>query len=200
VPPNVHFIIDDATDRWLYPENEFDYVHTRLTLGCWADFKEQIARKAFDHLKPGGWFESQELSPRFDCDDNSMPADWPPKVMFDELIKITEDMNRGLDMAPGVKRAYEEAGFVDVQERVFRMPISGWPRRRELKELGQLWQENLQSGVSGFVMGAFHRVKNMKREEIELALIEVRRRLRDRNVHAYQKLHVVWGRKPESVP
>jgi hypothetical protein len=29
VPPNVKFMVDDLESPWLYPENHFDYVHSR---------------------------------------------------------------------------------------------------------------------------------------------------------------------------
>ncbi len=59
VPPNVHFVLDDANeDDWLYSPNSFDYIHTRMMLGCFEDFRE-IIKKSFKYLRPGGWMESQ---------------------------------------------------------------------------------------------------------------------------------------------
>lgn len=52
-------MIDDATEEdWLYPHNTFDYIHTRVMLGSFEDFREVI-NKAFKYTKPGGWMESQ---------------------------------------------------------------------------------------------------------------------------------------------
>jgi hypothetical protein len=43
VPPNVRFEIDDATQEWIYAEDQFDFVHIRtlrgsieIVLGCLA--------------------------------------------------------------------------------------------------------------------------------------------------------------------
>ncbi|KAG8530150.1 uncharacterized protein KY384_005633 [Bacidia gigantensis] len=55
------FEVDDAEQPWTFPENHFDYIHTRIMIGClhnWDKFYEQ----AFKHLKPGAWLESQEMS------------------------------------------------------------------------------------------------------------------------------------------
>ena len=39
VPQNVHFYIDDASEEdWAVPSDYFDYIHTRVLLGCFADF------------------------------------------------------------------------------------------------------------------------------------------------------------------
>lgn len=32
VPANVHFVVDDAESDWIYPDNHFDYIHTRHTV------------------------------------------------------------------------------------------------------------------------------------------------------------------------
>lgn len=38
VPSNVHFVVDDAESEWLYPENHFDYVHSRHTVMAIKDW------------------------------------------------------------------------------------------------------------------------------------------------------------------
>ena len=63
----------DTTPRD-YPA-EFDFIHTRMTIGCWSDMKRQIIRRAFDHLQPGGWLECQELPSLIACEDGTMPDD-----------------------------------------------------------------------------------------------------------------------------
>jgi metalloendopeptidase OMA1, mitochondrial len=56
-------MIDDATEEdWLYPPDTFDYIHTRVLLGCFEDFRK-IIDKSFSYIKPGGWMESQVSLP-----------------------------------------------------------------------------------------------------------------------------------------
>lgn len=38
VPSNVHFVVDDAESEWLYPEDHFDYVHSRHTVMAIKDW------------------------------------------------------------------------------------------------------------------------------------------------------------------
>lgn len=40
VPSNVHFVVDDAESEWLYPENHFDYVHSRHTVMAIKDWSK----------------------------------------------------------------------------------------------------------------------------------------------------------------
>ncbi len=107
-----------------------------------------------------------------------------------------------------------------MKERIFKLPLNNWPREKRLKGLGEAWQgepsslllylsslirhpqianrqpENMQQGLGGFSAKLFMQSLNWSREETEVYLVNVRKALADRNVHAYQKVYVVWGRKP----
>lgn len=87
VPDNVHFLVDDAEQEdWAVPNNHYDFIHTRILMGCFEDFRF-IIRQGFKHTKPGGWMESHDvMHPPF-CDDGSMPDDWP----FKEWSQYIED-------------------------------------------------------------------------------------------------------------
>ncbi|CAJ2502347.1 Uu.00g097410.m01.CDS01 [Anthostomella pinea] len=196
VPPNLHFYIHDArTNDWWWPD-PFDYIHLRMTLGAWADFEQDVARKAFNHLEPNGWFEAQELCPSFMCDDDSMAPDYAPKLLFDDLLDCARAEQRPIDIAKTYKQSLINAGFVDVTEQVYKIPINGWPKQVNWKTLGDLWNANCLDGIQGIAMALLHRVRRLKRHQIEIHLMETRRALSDKRVHAYQKFYVVLGRKP----
>ena len=50
VPPNLKFLIDDAEDLWIYNE-PFDFIHTRLMAGCFADWPN-FFRQAYQYATP----------------------------------------------------------------------------------------------------------------------------------------------------
>ncbi|TVY43962.1 Secondary metabolism regulator [Lachnellula subtilissima] len=196
VPENVHFFIDDASDDdWALPPGHFDYIHTRMLLGCFTDFRD-IIRKGFYYTKPGGYMESQDYYSVPYCDDGTMPPDWP----FLEWNKYSDDAameaDRPMRIANKFKRWYKAAGFVDVQEKVFKVPVNAWPRDRHLKTLGMMSEENWLCGLSAFSMGPFSRILNWSKPQIEVYLVNVRKAIQDKRVHAYHKVFVVWGRKP----
>jgi metalloendopeptidase OMA1, mitochondrial len=59
VPDNVQFIIDDANEEdWLVGHNYYDYIHTRLMIGAFTDFRD-IINRSYNYTKPGGWMECQ---------------------------------------------------------------------------------------------------------------------------------------------
>jgi len=197
VPPNVMFIVEDSSEEWCYSD-KFDYIHCRVTIGCWADMKQQIIQQAFDNLEPGGMLECQECLAEPSCDDGTMRDDFAYWRWSQELITASAMADRQLDVVDKLKHWLGEVGFVDVHESVFKIPFNTWPKDRRLKHVGLLWQRNLMAGLSGFSLGLFNRMLGRTVEEIEVNLVGVRNSLYDKNVHAYTKLVVVWGRKPKA--
>ncbi|KAF4630891.1 hypothetical protein G7Y89_g7243 [Cudoniella acicularis] len=187
VPDNVQFIIDDAAEEdWAVPENHYDYIHTRVMMGCFEDFRE-IIRRGFKYTKPGGWMESLECMHPPYCDDGTMPDDWPFKEWTKTMDEAAMNAGRPLRIATRLKKWYTEVGFEDVHERVIKIPINRWPRDPHLKQLGTYWAENLLAGLQGFTLALFSRIY----------LVKVRKSITDPNVHAYTKVYTVWGRKPD---
>ncbi|MCJ1362712.1 hypothetical protein MMC16_001818 [Acarospora aff. strigata] len=196
IPSNVHFLIDDASEPdWLYPPSHFSYIHTRILLGCFEDFR-QIINRSFKYLEPGGYMESQELYSTLYCDDGTMPPDWKLLEWIRHLDDAAMTFGRPLRIANKLKRWYQEAGFVDVEERVFKLPINPWPEDQRQKELGRWSEMNMLDGIQGFSLAWFSRVLGWTKAEIEVFLVGVRKAISQREVHAYNKSYVVWGRKP----
>jgi hypothetical protein len=209
--PNVNYVLDDANhERW--GSKKWDYIHTRMMLGAFGDFRE-IINRSFRHLEPGGWMESQEMWPRAMCDDGTLD---PTTNKFIEWIKWQDEAAMRLGMplriANKLKKWYQEAGFVEVKEEVLRIPINGWPKDPRYKMLGKWWGRSLLDGLQGFTMALFTRAFNWTAEEVEVYLVEVRKAIMDRSAHAYHSLqvmfairarvqltinrYVVYGRKP----
>ncbi|KAF5127729.1 putative methyltransferase tdiE [Metarhizium anisopliae] len=195
VPPNVNFFVEDSSDPWDY-SHKFDFIHTRVTGGCWASFEKQIVQQAFDALEPGGYFESQEVDSTLGCDDGTVNAGGALAQWLDDITRASTQCHRSLITGAIMKEAYERVGFVDVQEMIFKVPTNGWAKDAHLREIGKMWERNLLSGLSGFSLSLFHRVFNMSPEEIEVSLVDVRREISDPGVHAWMPVYVVWGRKP----
>jgi ubiquinone/menaquinone biosynthesis C-methylase UbiE len=170
VPENVQFFIDDASEEdWALPPAYFDYVHTRVLLGCFEDFRE-IIKRAYFYTKPGGYMESQEIMSSLYCDDGTMPDDWPFLMWNKDLDEAAMRADRPMRIANKMKRWYEQAGFVDVQERVFKLPVNPWPRDKHLKTLGRMQEDNWLAGLAGISMALFSRVFSWSKTEIEVSL------------------------------
>ncbi|PNY26239.1 Uncharacterized protein TCAP_03834 [Tolypocladium capitatum] len=195
VPPNVNFYVEDSSDPWEYSQS-FDYVHTRAISGCWSSFERQIAEQAFAALEPGGWFESQEVDCTIACDDGTLDPEGPMATWFRDIVVAGERCDRCIVIGSTLREVYERVGFVDVHERIFKMPTNGWAKDDGLKELGRMWERNLLQGLSGFSFSLFNRAFGRTAAEIEVSLVDVRRDISDPRIHAYLPIYVVWGRKP----
>ena len=114
--------------------------------------------------------ESQEIYSTPYCDDGTMPVDWPFLEWTRFSDKAAMDADRPLRIANKMKRWYEEAGFVDVQERVFKLPMNPWPKDKHLKTLGRMSEDNWLAGLGAFSMGPFSRILDWSKNEIEVRL------------------------------
>ncbi len=167
VPKRKH----EETDARLrdYPA-EFDFIHTRMTIGCWSDMKKQIIQRSFDHLQPGGWLECQEMPSMIFCDDGTMPDDFGWLRWAREYATASQLADKESVVGPHIRDWMLEVGFVDVHETVFKIPLNGWPKDTRLKQVGMLWQRNLLDGLSGFSLRMFSRFMGKTVEEIEVSV------------------------------
>lgn len=167
VPENVHFLIEDADEDWVVNPNHYDYIHTRVLLGCFSNF-EKIIQKGFLHTKPGGYMESQEIMNKYYCDDGTMPEDWALNDWGKRLHDAAEESGRSLRIANKLKDWYIAAGFVDVHEKQLILPVNTWPRDQVLKRIGYMWTESLSLGVSAFSLAFFSRILGWSKTQIEV--------------------------------
>lgn len=146
-----------SSEPWQYARR-FDYIHTRVTSGCWSSFEDQIVRQAHEWLEPGGYLEAQEVGSLFRCDDGTLGCDSHLNRWARDLQRAARTVDRPLDFADKMQAMLRRAGFVDVQERIFKMPLNAWPRDEERQQLGRLWERNFSSGMTGFSVSLFHQV------------------------------------------
>ncbi|RAO73172.1 uncharacterized protein BHQ10_009184 [Talaromyces amestolkiae] len=197
VPPNLQFEIDDCCDEWTYAPKTFDFVHVRGLYGCVADWDE-FYKRALRHLKPGGYLEQAEISVVPKSQDGSTDG-----TIFDKWgavsLKAGDAFGKTLRISEEAKERIIAAGFVDVVERRFKVPIGPWARDPHLKELGRYNRLYWKEGIQGWTMMLLTKILKWKREEVEIYLMEVRQALRNPSYHAYHEFIVVYGRKaPET--
>lgn len=115
VPPNLFFEIEDATQRWTFDQDTFDYVHMRYLFGSIADWTE-LYRQAYRVLKPGAWVESFEADALLTSEDDTIlpgsALDQWGKVFIEAgkktgrtFLTVNEDVQR---------KGLEAAGFTNI--------------------------------------------------------------------------------------
>ncbi|TVY21046.1 putative methyltransferase [Lachnellula arida] len=197
VPPNCQFEIDDAEDEWSWSQ-KFDFIHGRMLFTCFKSPAE-IFHQAFASLKPGGYMEMQDvLLDYLSIDDSHVESRihaWNGKL-HEGARRIGRDWRCTKDYA----RWMQEAGFEGVVERRFAWPSNTWPKGRKQKLLGLWSMTNFLEGLPAISMAIMTRAHGMTREEVEVGMVDVRKDIKSKAIHAYVPVYVVYGRKPMPSP
>ncbi|TQB77161.1 hypothetical protein MPDQ_004561 [Monascus purpureus] len=194
-PPNCRFEIDDYEQDWHY-SLPFDYIHARDLDGSVKDY-DRLFSQAYRNLAPGGYFEIVSIHLITTSDDGTH-LNAKNFVENHELIyEASRKFGKVLKTGPEWKDKLIKAGFVDVHEKISKVPQSPWPKDPKLKEIGRYHQVNVLEGVAPYTYALFTRVLGWERAEIEVFLANVRKEVKDLSNHIYTKQRIVYGRKPE---
>ncbi|KAM0547770.1 hypothetical protein ACHAPJ_010231 [Fusarium lateritium] len=194
VPPNCLFEIDDLEKEWTWTE-PFDFVFARTMTGSFADV-EGFIKNAYDNIEPGGYLEMQDLTYPITCDDGTLPSNSQILRSGQLSIEASAKLGRAINLAPKYKNFFEKAGFTDVVERQFKWPINEWPKDKHYKDLGRWSYANINNGLEGLLLALFTRLLGWTADEVQVFCTAMRKELRDRSIHAYIPIYVVYGRKP----
>ncbi|PMD30003.1 S-adenosyl-L-methionine-dependent methyltransferase [Hyaloscypha variabilis F] len=176
VPPNVQFEIDDVEKEWTF-QNPFDLVHVRFMAASLLDWPKLVSQ-CYKHTKPGGWVEFKDWDFILVSNDNSLPKDGYiykyHQLLFSALDKIGRPCNPG----PNLKKWVEDAGYKNVTERVYPVPIGRWPKDKELKEIGAWNFVVLEDGLEAICMRMFTGIYGWSVDEVQVFLAQVRGELK----------------------
>ncbi|WQF85886.1 Putative S-adenosyl-L-methionine-dependent methyltransferase superfamily [Colletotrichum destructivum] len=203
VPPNVTFYIDDLEDDWTY-SYKFDFVYGRMLTGSIADWPRFI-HQSYEFLEPGGWIELTDILLDLQSDDGTVGPDCAAQRWAGHMREAAAIWKRPLNSCKFYKQQLAEAGFTNVTERVYKWPSNPWPKDGRFKELGQLtrgslgmWTyENLGVGLSGLSLALFTRALGWSKEQLEVFLVDVRKDMKDRSIHGWWPIYVVYAQKPK---
>ncbi|KAG4433708.1 hypothetical protein IFR05_010817 [Cadophora sp. M221] len=196
VPPNLKFEIDDAQLEWMYADNDFDFIHLRCLMGS-IDNWPLLYQRAFRAIKPGGYIEHLDMDIQFTSDDGTVKEG---DIMYEWsriFIGAGETMGRTFTIARDSKRLLEEAGFVDVVEKKYKIPVGPWIEDPKWKEIGRWDLLFLTTGLEGMALYILKNILGWEFDEIQVFLAKMRKALADKSNHGYYGITVVYGRKPE---
>ncbi|KAF4463794.1 demethylmenaquinone methyltransferase [Fusarium albosuccineum] len=193
-PPNCVFEVDDFEAEWL-SKTPFDFIHGRELEGCIGD-EDQLFRRAYENLTPGGYIEFQATYPRLLSDDGTAEKAENAQKWLKHLLEGSAKFGKSLEGAINWKDKLEKAGFVDVQQEIRKLPIGGWPKDAKLKEIGKLQGIQQIQAVESYTPRIFSTVLGWKEEEVQVYVSQVRKDLKNPAIHLYAPIYFVWGKKP----
>ncbi|KAG6142839.1 hypothetical protein E4U28_002540 [Claviceps purpurea] len=192
--PNLKFVLHDF-EKEAWPAKygrDYDYIHLRYTLICF-DSTPAVLRRAFELLRPGGWIEFYEPIQSFVRLGKSLEG-----TAFGKWVDLIVEVARrqGRDWTETVHYAtwLRQAGFVNVTEKRFGIPMNTWTNDERLKQMGRLSLKNEYAMVSSF--GSALRKAVPDEEEAQAIEEGARRDLQDPNMHIVREMFIVYAQKP----
>lgn len=204
VPPNLSFEIDDAEEDWLFEPQSIDLVHARYLfhgIRDWPRLLQQAKRSSppsfplskpiltpHRALKPGGYIELVEMHVIPTSPDNTLPPNSQILELYTTLAEVSREVGLDLAVAQKYGSMMVSAGFEDVVEEVFDLPIGDWMSDRRMKEVGAFQHFQMLEGLHGIAFGALTRVAGWTPTKVQVFLAGVRREMKDRAVHCMYTL------------
>lgn len=152
------------------------------------------------HTKPGGYVEFNDLDLYWTSPDGSLTEDHTVYKFNRQFIKTC--IEQGIDPCPGEKLAgyLKDAGFVDVVEQKFPMPVGTWPADKHLvsssasiiefmmlslvkKEVGAWNYLQVTEGLEAFLTALFTRNLGYSKEEVDVICAKIRLEMKDSKLH-----------------
>ncbi|KAJ5691958.1 hypothetical protein N7462_001381 [Penicillium macrosclerotiorum] len=199
MPPNCVFEVDDVLREWTWRQ-PFDLIHLRMMYGAFDnDGWNQVYKRAYNALQPGGWIEQVELDVRLYSDDGTLAQDSFLAGWGETFIGCSERAGRSLLTQETMLSEIEKVGFVDIHEKLIKIPLGPWARDRTLKEAGQLQLAHWNTALEGWAMWLltkFGEPTPWTTEEVQVYLAKIRLELKDPHRHAYGFCRRVWAMKP----
>lgn len=130
-----------------------------------------------------------DLFPR--SDDGTLKADSAFLKWANFLHEASVKFGRPYVEIAQIRDLMAKVGFEDVTMSVYKWPSNSWPKDTKYKELGIWNNENVLSGLEAFSMAPFTRALDWKPAEVSVFLIDVRKDVNDRSIHAYWPMSVL---------
>ncbi|KAF5017329.1 hypothetical protein F66182_10758 [Fusarium sp. NRRL 66182] len=198
-PANVKFEIDDATLRWTWENNTFDFIHIRYLFGAIGDWTS-LFKEAYRCCAQDGWIQSGEADVHIRSDDGTTDDIDALKLWARLFTEGGAKLGNSFFVQDGnlQEKGIEAAGFTDIKSVEYKFPIGGWAQDPELKEVGNFVKATLENDLEGYTLLLWKNILQWPEDEYQVFLTEMRKFLRNRKAHGYMTVRYVYGRKGEA--
>lgn len=133
------------------------------------------------------------------CDDGTLPVDSVLSTWGADMTACAERAGRPVDTMDTMRERIEEAGFINVQQQDYKMPVGTWPKLQVYKDAGRANKEQLLNGLEGycmFLLTKFGAPKPWSAEDVKVLVEKAKKDLDNPTYHLYNKARRVWAMKP----
>ena len=93
---------------------------------------------ASSNLEPGGWIEHVDTKVGVYCSDGTMPANSELAKMGSLLEACGERRGVPMDTTDKMRSRIEAAGFTNIHEKLYKVPLGTWPKHPIYKDAGRI--------------------------------------------------------------
>ncbi|OAA78596.1 Methyltransferase type 11 [Akanthomyces lecanii RCEF 1005] len=200
VPPNCTFYLDDAQLDWTFEPASFDFIHIRALYGSINDWRRLYAQ-ARDALMPGGWIENFEFTILLRSDAPHVRDD--PQHIFKRWAAVFCEAADRLDRTLRIGNSYtmhrllREAGFEDVTQKYYQVPVGGWSSDPVYRKIGIYNLAFMEQSLEGFALFLLREIMKWTYERVQIFLMEMRAEIRNAKIRPYYLMTNAYARKPE---
>ena len=106
------------------------------------------------------------------------------------LHEATRKYKKPVPGRSGFTAMLDEAGFIEIEEHSFKVPLNSWPQDEKLKAIGKCQFTHYDEHLEGMSVGLFSRALGWQPDEIQVLLAHVRKELKNPAIRCYQMLYV----------
>lgn len=103
-------------------------------------------------MQSGGWLEQIEVEIKAHCDDETRN----PNSSIEGLTNHVDEMSAAhgvyFKIADNMASIMREAGFTDVREAKYKLPLGWWSADPKYKEIGKFYERFYKTGLQGWLM------------------------------------------------
>ncbi|KAH7016184.1 uncharacterized protein B0I36DRAFT_388887 [Microdochium trichocladiopsis] len=157
-----------------------EHICTSWTYG--VDILQRTSIPTPSTLEPRGWIELQDPGTP-SVSNNGTLKDRSPLWQYNRrFIQSAKNLSRPIHLAADHDERLKDAGFINVERKVFKWPINIWPKNPKHREVGLWTLANIEGNLETISIALITRGLGITREEVEVFLVGVRKDLRDRRI------------------
>ncbi|KAI0603109.1 S-adenosyl-L-methionine-dependent methyltransferase [Biscogniauxia sp. FL1348] len=192
--PNCRFQVFDFTERWMF--GSFDFIHLRMLGSLPSD---EVITSIYDNLNPGGWAEFTEWIVILQSPDHSI--DHTAFYKWNRYIqKGMHKIGKSITYPLEYKNVLRKAGFSNITERKYAVPVNTWPPGKQLQRIGTMMTTNFLTIIEVLSLPIFTEILGWSRQAFESLLADVRKDVGDPRIHSFMTLVTVYAQKPREPP
>ncbi|KAI1344185.1 hypothetical protein F5Y15DRAFT_411035 [Xylariaceae sp. FL0016] len=108
--------------------------------------------------------------------------------MLGSLPRRMKQIGQSVAYPEAYRSSLRRAGFVNITERKYAVPINAWPPGKSLQKLGAMMMANILDIVDIISLPIFTNILGWSPEALENLLVDVRKEVQDPNIHTFMTL------------